>query len=545
MSTVLEQRNLPEARRRFSPWLAVAAGLLALYVPTFIDLARTLWREEEYAHGPIILAVAGYLFWRARKPGSDHGFPLRRTAARSNGKTWSDPGFLVGGLSLFLGLCLYMVGRSQRLPLFEVASMVPVIAGAALAIGGWPALRRFAFALLFLAFLIPLPGFIVEAATGPLKQFVSAIVAILLGALGYPVERSGVVLDLGGHEMLVADACSGMNSIVSLTALTLLYVHLTGPSTARRWIVLLASVVPIAIAANVLRVLALVLVAYHFGDDAAQGVVHTAAGLLVFVAAFGMLVGLDSLVGGGRRAAAGNAAPAQYELAPRTSQLAPIVVAALMVGSALAAPQLKPVRAEGSAALVLESMVPQAFGDWSIDPNIVPVAPTADVQAKLDRIYSQTVSRTYVNSAGDHIMLTVAYGGDQSDALKAHRQEVCYTAQGFTIHDLHQGDLAVQGGAIPVTRMLAIRGERSEPVTYWFTMGDRVVRGRAERLAMQLREGFSGRIPDGMLVRVSSISADTAGAYAAQQAFITQLLGAMPSTERARLAGAAQGGIRS
>jgi EpsI family protein len=209
----------------------------------------------------------------------------------------------------------------------------------------------------------------------------------------------------------------------------------------------------------------------------------------------------------------------------------------MMIATAFAAPLLKPVHAEGPP-LVLESMIPEAFGDWSIDPAIVPIAPTADVQAKLDRIYSQTVSRTYVNSAGEHMMLTVAYGGDQSDALKAHRQEVCYTAQGFTIHDLHADSLSAAGSRIPVTRMLAVREERSEPVTYWFTMGDRVVRGRLERLAMQLREGFAGRIPDGTLVRVSSISADAPAAYGAQQAFMAQLLAAMPSTDRVRLAGA-------
>jgi EpsI family protein len=209
----------------------------------------------------------------------------------------------------------------------------------------------------------------------------------------------------------------------------------------------------------------------------------------------------------------------------------------MMIVSALAAPLLKPVRAEGPGP-VLEALVPAAFGDWSIDPTIAPVAPTADVQAKLDRIYNQTVSRTYVNSAGDHMMLTVAYGGDQSDALKAHRQEVCYTAQGFTIHDLHHDRVALQGTSIPVTRMLAVREERSEPVTYWFTMGDRVVRGRTERLAMQLREGFAGRIPDGMIVRVSSISPDPAAAYAAQEAFVAELLAAMPAADRVRLAGA-------
>jgi exosortase B len=518
MSTVLGERSLPAGASRRIPWIAAVLGLLFLYVPTFIGLARTLWREEEYAQGPIILAVAIYLAWRARK-------------------TVGDGRWAVGGLLLVAGLLLYLVGQSQSLPLFATASLIPVVAGVALVIGGLPLLKSLAFPLLFLAFLVPLPGFIVEAATGPLKQFVSAIVAGILSMMGYAVERAGVVIDMGGHQMLVADACSGMNSIVSLAALTLLYTHLTGPSSARRWIVLLASVIPIAIAANVLRVLALALIAYHFGDDAAQGAIHTAAGLLVFIVAFLLLTGLDSLFGLRARRSPGNGASPESHLAPR-SYLAPIVAAALMITASLAAPLLEPVRAEGPS-LQLESMVPRAFGDWSIDPEIVPVPLTADVQAKLDRIYSQTVSRTYVNAAGEHMMLTVAYGGDQSDALKAHRQEVCYTAQGFTIHDLHADELAVMGGSIPVARMLAIRDERSEPVTYWFTMGDRVVRGRLERLAAQLREGFAGRIPDGMMVRVSSISTDPGAAYAAQQAFVAALLASMPPAERARFAGAA------
>jgi len=209
-----------------------------------------------------------------------------------------------------------------------------------------------------------------------------------------------------------------------------------------------------------------------------------------------------------------------------------------MIGVAVAAPQMKPVHAEG-AALDLERLVPSAFGDWSIDPSIEPIPASADVQAKLDRIYNATLSRAYVNSHGEQMMLTLAYGGDQSDALKAHRQEVCYTAQGFTIHGLHAADLDAGGRSIPATRLLAVRGERSEPVTYWFTMGDRVVRSRLERLRVQLASGFAGRIPDGMLVRVSSISGDTGAAYGAQQAFIAQLLAAMPAEQRVRLAGAA------
>jgi EpsI family protein len=211
-----------------------------------------------------------------------------------------------------------------------------------------------------------------------------------------------------------------------------------------------------------------------------------------------------------------------------------------MIGAAAAAPAMKPVRAEG-AAIDLERIVPAAFGDWRIDPEVVPVAPSPDVQAKLDRIYRQVTSRTYVNAGGERMMLTIAYGGDQSDALKAHRQEVCYAAQGFRIDSLGHGTLDATGRTIPVTRMLAVRGERSEPVTYWFTMGDRVVLGRFERLRAQLAAGLAGRIPDGMLVRISSISDDAGRAYAAQQAFAGELFAAMPRADAARFIGPAGG----
>jgi len=163
--------------------------------------------------------------------------------------------------------------------------------------------------------------------------------------------------------------------------------------------------------------------------------------------------------------------------------------------------------------------------------------PTADVKSKLERIYNQTVSRTYVNSAGEYMMLTVAYGGDQSDALKAHRQEACYTAQGFEIHDLRHDTANAAGRTIPVTRMVAVRGDRVEPVTYWFTMGERVVLGRAERLRVQVASGLKGQVPDGMLVRVSSLSEDAPRAFAAQQAFLAAVFTPMPEGQAARFVG--------
>src|SRR6185436_18346520 len=342
-----------------------------------------------------------------------------------------------------------------------------------LLIGGFPALRRYAFALGFLLFLIPLPGFILDAATTPLKSAVSVAVEWLLQLAGYPVERSGVVLSLGDNQMLVADACSGLNSIFSLFALGLLYTHLTGPSSKVRTAVLLAAVLPIAIAANILRVTALVLITVHFGEEAAMGFMHGLAGLLVFIAALAMLVGLDRLIRGQTTCPTGknvgDTMAASTRSSPRGKWLVPGLAALAMAGAAVATPAIKPVPAH--VPIDLERVIPASFGDWRLDPDTEPVAPTPDVQAKLDLIYNQIVSRTYVNAAGERMMLTVAYGGDQSDALKAHRQESCYAAQGFEIRGLEHGALAVSGRTIPVTRMVAVRGERIEPVTYWFTMG--------------------------------------------------------------------------
>lgn len=537
MSTVLQERPLaPSDARRWLPWAALLAGLAALYVPTYVALANGLWRDEEYAHGPIIVAVFAWLVWRARAA-------LLDEAA-------SPPAPLAGFALLAAGLALYLLGRTQSLALFEVASHIPVIAGGVLAVRGWRALRALAFPLFFLVFLIPLPGFVLDFVMVPLKELVSGAVEWLLLALGYPVAREGVVLRVGEAEMLVADACSGLNSLYSLFALGLLYSQLVGRRGVARTVLLLVGIVPIAVAANVVRVLVLVLATYHLGEQATQGIVHDLAGLLVFVVAFALLLGYDSILrrflgtGGDEKprhevefGSATNPRFATPRASLRAASRLAVIAALAMGGTALAAPALKPV-ADPRPAPDLERVIPMAFGDWKLDPAMLPVTPAPDVQAKLDRLYRQVVSRTYVNSAGERMMLTVAYGGDQSDALKAHRQEVCYAAQGFEIPALAHERLAAGGRDIPVTRFLAVRGERMEPVTYWFTMGDRVVLGRAERLKVQLQHGLAGRIPDGMLVRVSSLSSEPRAAFNAQQAFMSAVVAALPASARSRFVGA-------
>lgn len=185
----------------------------------------------------------------------------------------------------------------------------------------------------------------------------------------------------------------------------------------------------------------------------------------------------------------------------------------------------------------LEALIPAQFGAWRVDAGVIPIAPTPDVQQNLDKLYGQIVSRAYVNNRGERMMLVVAYGGDQSDSLKAHRQEVCYTAQGFTVRDVHEDRLNAAGASVPLVRMLAQKADRSEPVSYWFTMGNRVVIGRLDRLIAQVGYGLAGKVPDGLLVRVSSISRDAPASFAAQDEFLRSLLGAVGAPLRHQLAG--------
>lgn len=185
----------------------------------------------------------------------------------------------------------------------------------------------------------------------------------------------------------------------------------------------------------------------------------------------------------------------------------------------------------------LEVMIPSAFGDWQIDKSIVPLQVDPRTQANLDKIYNQTLARTYVNPHGQRVMLSVAYGGDQSDSLSAHKPEVCYLAQGFEVMKNVAGELLTQYGTLPVRRLLAVQGNRNEPITYWMTVGDKAILPGLKQKLQQLRYGMTGTVPDGMLVRVSSIDRDNSEAYQLQARFIQEMLSAISIKERTRLTG--------
>lgn len=217
------------------------------------------------------------------------------------------------------------------------------------------------------------------------------------------------------------------------------------------------------------------------------------------------------------------------------------VLAALMGGTAMGALALRPGQrtAAATGGLQLETLVPTEFGHWKMVRDVGAQVVNPQTQQLLDKLYSQILSRTYVDPSGYRIMLSLAYGDDQRGGLQAHRPEVCYPAQGFKVRSNQDGTLPTPFGSVNVRRLETDLGPRVEPVTYWLTVGDTIIRNSWERRLAEIRLGLTGQIPDGLLFRVSSIDGDPKRAFAAQQRFTTDLLAAVPAGARKQLSGLA------
>lgn len=216
------------------------------------------------------------------------------------------------------------------------------------------------------------------------------------------------------------------------------------------------------------------------------------------------------------------------------------LLAALMLGSASAAMVLKPepVKIDPSRRVDYETIIPASFGTWTLLPASLGAVVNPQAQEMLDRLYSQIVSRVYLDSVtGKTIMLSLAYGEEQNKQSQVHLPEVCYPAQGFQMRRARDEQLKTSHGLLPIKRLEATLGARNEPITYWIRIGDHLVRGGLEQKVTTIREGLAGRVADGILFRVSSIDQDARLAYALQDRFITQLLSAVDPNRRHLLIG--------
>ena len=275
--------NVPSQERSFQLALGcIALGMLAVLLPTYWKLAHTVWDSDDQGHGPIILAVSMWLLWRLRAPLA--ALPY-------------EPATAIGGVLLLIALLSYTLGRSQEIVQLEAGSHILLWVSLILLVRGFKALRMAWFPIFFLIFMVPLPGVFVQMLTVPLKAGVSYVVESMLHGLDYPISRTGVVLNIGPYQLLVADACAGLNSMFTLEALGLLYMNLMGYTSRLRNGLLALLVIPISFSANIVRVTILVLVTYYFGDAAGQGFVHGFAGMVLFIIGLMLMLGTDYILG--------------------------------------------------------------------------------------------------------------------------------------------------------------------------------------------------------------------------------------------------------
>ena len=265
----------------FGP-LVVAASFLAAYFPTAKSLIDGPWQTEQEGHGPLIIAAALWLVWQSREK-------LKSTLL--------SPAPVAGWVVLISSLILMFLARTQGVLTVEVFSAIPVIAGCVLLLAGWPVLRVLAFPICFLFFAVPVPDWMIDAATVPLKVFISDVVTQALYELGYPIAQNGVMIMIGSYQLMVKDACSGMNSIFALSAIGVFYVYAFRSDTKIRGLLLLAAIVPITIVANFIRVFSLVLIAYYGGIDALEGTLHDLTGIGLFVVAVVLMFLFDGFLG--------------------------------------------------------------------------------------------------------------------------------------------------------------------------------------------------------------------------------------------------------
>jgi len=267
---------------RTIPWWICALGLLALYVPTVWNLAVNLWfgEAQEQSQGLIVLLICIWLIWRSWD--------------RIDDQSASSPRPVLGWAMVAIALLLYVFGRSQRILSAQTLSALFMLPGVVLLLRGPRQLRGAAFALFFMIFLIPLPATFVDAITQPLKLAVSSAATTILYAAGYPIARTGVILQIGQYQLLVADACAGLHTLFSLEAMGLLYLNVVRHSSVFRNITLAILIVPISFIANVIRVIVLALITYYYGDEAGQGFLHGAAGMVLFMTALVFIIATDN-----------------------------------------------------------------------------------------------------------------------------------------------------------------------------------------------------------------------------------------------------------
>ncbi|HVN19325.1 MAG TPA: exosortase A [Dongiaceae bacterium] len=272
---------MPAVRTGVPIWqIAALAGLvLWLYWSILGRLVDQWWHNPNFSHGFFVPLFSAYVIWHKRD----------RLARLPLQPSWS--GFVV----IALGLLVLILGQMGAELYLSRSSLLLVVAGLTIVYFGWNHLRAALFPWAFLFLMIPIPAIIFNEITFPLQLFTSRVAAPALSLLGVPVLREGNVMNLASIQLEVAEACSGIRSLMSLVTIAIIYAYLLEQRTWVRWLLAIASV-PIAVIANGVRIVGTGLMAQYWDPEKAEGYFHASWGLIIWIISLVLFYGLHCLI---------------------------------------------------------------------------------------------------------------------------------------------------------------------------------------------------------------------------------------------------------
>ncbi len=269
----------------FHWWMLIVAGLSVMYLPVYNNFFMDEWQRHNDSYSWLVAVIAFYLFFQNRHHFSDSKHYQRTTAET-----------LLAVMFYVIGLLSYILGTSQSIQTLALVSQIFIFLGLIIFYKGFHLARKCWFALFFLIFVIPVPAYLLDPVTLPMKIMVSIATEWILQHSGYLVGRDGVILQVEQYQLLVADACAGMKTLLSLEAMGLLYLHVVKHDSLERNLLLGLLIIPISMLANISRVTILALITYHLGDSAGRGFMHFYAGIVLFMIALGLIMLIDHLI---------------------------------------------------------------------------------------------------------------------------------------------------------------------------------------------------------------------------------------------------------
>jgi exosortase D (VPLPA-CTERM-specific) len=479
---------MPAALSSVAALVLVGIGLAIAYSGVLLKLVGDWATNENYSHGFLVAPVAVYLAWERRAT-------LNRLAQRP-----SPAGVIV----ILLGVGLLVAGVLGAELFLTRVSFVVVLSGSILFLLGWEHVRALAFPLAFLLLMIPIPSVVFNQIAFPLQIVASKFGETVLWLWGIPVLREGNLITLASTTLEVAEACSGVRSLVSLLTLGILYGHFVESRPLVR-ILLAIAAVAVTIPANGLRVAAIGIAVHYMGPQAAEGWFHTASAWLVFASACGFLLGLHRLI---RQDDPAQIEPRAADAAPATQPVLvgsrPQLLRAALVCMVLVGGNVLLARASQFEPVLLReplASIPLTFEGWR-------GAPGTPIDERVLKVLGvdEYLNRTYYGASRLPTSLYVGYYRSQRSGESIHSPLNCMPGSGWepVAHNVISVPLRDVDGErrVEINRLLVQKGTERHVVLYWYQSGGRIVANEYWLKAFTILGAIRTQRTDGAMVRV-------------------------------------------